>query len=76
MKNRELTNLEIIRKSKGLTREQCATLCGVAKITIQKLELGELTFNTMKLDTLLKLCKGLRVKPKDLLPIELARKIK
>lgn len=76
MKNREISKLEQIRKEKGLTREQCSMLCGVAPITIQKLEIGELTYNTMKLDTLIKLCKGLRVKPSEILPIELARKIK
>ena len=77
IKDREnLTRLEKIRKSKRLTRPQLATLSGVSKSYICALEDRKLSFEEMKLSTLLKLAKGLRVKPRDILPIELARKIK
>ena len=71
-----LTNLEIIRKGKGLTREQLAILCGVSYAQICALEDKRLSFKEMKLSTLLKLSKGLRVKPTDILPIEIAKKLK
>ena len=76
MKNREMTKLELLRKDKKLTRPQLALLCGLSKDTIQQLEIGMLSFNEMKLSTLFKLCKGLRCKPRDILPIELSRKLK
>ena len=76
MKNREISRLEQIRTNKGLTRPQLSLLSGLTKDYIQKLELGKLSFNEMKLSTLLKLSKALRVKPSDLLPLELAKKLK
>ena len=76
MKIRELTRLEKLRLEKGLTRPELASLCGVSIFYIQKLEIGELSFREMKLSTLLKLSKGLKVKPKEILPLELARELK
>ena len=76
MKNREISRLEQIRKDKGLTRPQVAMLSGLTKDYLQKLELGKLSFSEMKLSTLLKLSKALRVKPSCLLPLELAKKLK
>lgn len=76
MKIREKTRLELIRLEKKLTRNQLALLCGLNENTIKKLEYGDLRFDEMKLSTLMKLAKGLRAKPKDILPIELARKLR
>ena len=77
IKDREnLTRLEKVRKIKGLTRIQLVRLSGVSKATIQKLEDSTYPFDDIKLSTLLKLAKALRVKPSEILPIEIARKIK
>lgn len=71
-----LTRLEKIRRKKGLTRNQLAELSKVSRSQISALEDYKLTFIEMKLSTLLKLSKALRVKPSEILPIELAKKIK
>lgn len=77
IKDREnLTRLEKVRRKKGLTRIQLVRLSGVSKATIQKLEDSSYLFDDIKLSTLIKLSKALRVKPSEILPLEIAKKIK
>ena len=73
MKMIKLTNLELIRKERKLTREDLEKLSGVNKFTIQALEEGR--YDDIKLSTILSLAKALRVKGKALLPFDIAKKL-
>lgn len=69
----KLTNLELIRKERKLTREDLEKLSGVNKFTIQALEEGR--YDDVKLSTLLSLAGALRVKVKKILPFDIAKKL-
>ena len=72
-KNMKLTNLELIRTERKLTRKDLAKLSGVNEYTIQALEEGR--YDDIKLSTLLALSQALRVKAKSLLPFDIAKKV-
>ena len=69
----KLENLESIRKSKNLTRRELALLSGVKHETIVALELGKTNADNVKLSTILKLAKALKVKVVDLVDKDLQR---
>ena len=70
-----LSNLEMIRKSKELTRKDLAKLSGVNENTIQRLEQGMYNVDMVKLGTLIKLSKALKVKVVNLVDKDLKRYI-
>ena len=69
----KLFNLERIRKEKGYSRRELAILSEVSVQTIQSLEKGINNVEQVKLMTLIKIAKALKVKISDLLPKELIR---
>jgi len=70
-----MTELREYRKSKGLTREDLALKSGVAKVTIQKLEDGDVNVNDIKLSTLIKLATALRTKARNIVDKETAKRL-
>ena len=62
--------LEKIRKAKGLTRKELATISGVHEQTIKFLEKRINDPQEAKLSTLVKLAKGLHCKVRDFYPCE------
>ena len=71
MNNMKLTNLELIRKQRGLSRRELADLSCVSQATITALEYGTNDAFNVKLSTLIALAKALEVKVIDLIPNEL-----
>ena len=71
-----LSNLERIRKEKQLSRRELELLSGVKQLTIHHLETGTTNVNDVKLSTLIKLAKALKVKVIDLLDKDLQRFIR
>ena len=71
-----LSNLERIRKAKGLSREELSILSGVNPTTIQRLERGQYNVNMVKLGTLIALSKALHCKVVDLVDKDLQRYIR
>ena len=69
----KFTRLKQIRKEKKLTRDELASISGVDKGTIQKMEIGY--HNDIRVSTLIKLADALNVKVADLLEENLLRKI-
>lgn len=69
----KLYNLERIRKEKGWSRRELEALSGVKILTISNLETGSTNINNVKLSTLVKLAKALKVKVIDLLNKDLKR---
>ena len=69
----KLENLESIRKSKNLSRRELALLSGVKCETITALELGKNNADNVKLSTIIKLAKALKVKVVDLVDNDLKR---
>ena len=76
MMNKKLEKLELIRKEQKLSRRELALLSGVAESTIQALEEGMNNIDDMKLSTLIKLSKALKVKPSALLNDDIAKRLK
>lgn len=72
----KLSNLESIRKTKGLTRQELAKLSEINPATIQRLEQGMYNVNMVKLGTLIALAKALHCKVVDLLDKDLQRYIR
>lgn len=72
----KMINLKMIRKEKKLSRRELCLLSGVAEVTIKSLEVGINNINDIKLSTLLKLAKALKVKPSALLNDDIAKQIK
>ena len=70
-----LSNLETIRKTKGLTRQELADLSKVNPTTIQRLEKGMYDVNMVKLGTLIALSKALHCKVINLVDKDLKRYI-
>ena len=60
-------NLQKIRANKGFTQEELARKSGVGRVTISRLETGELKETTA--GTLIKLAKALKVTVDDLIEI-------
>ena len=72
----KMNNLKLIRKEKKLSRRELALLSGVSRQTIQALEEGFTNAEEIKLSTLIKLSKALKVKPSELLDTDIAKKLK
>ena len=72
----KLDQLQIIRKQRGLTREELAELSGVSKDTIQALENGRTNAENVKISTLVRLAKALKCRVLDLLPNEYKKKMR
>ena len=72
---RKLEGLENIRKSRSLTRADLSKLSGVPKDTIHSLEKGRTNVDNVKLSTLIKLSKALRVKVRCLVPVDVAKRL-
>ena len=72
----KMINLREIRKERKLSRRELALLSGVAEVTIMSLESGVNNINDIKLSTLLKLSKALKVKPSALLNDNIAKQLK
>ena len=60
--------LKTIRKAKGLSTRELAELSGVNQKTIESLEYGITNHLDIKLSTLIKLCRALKIKAYDLYP--------
>ena len=71
--NNKLDQLKNIRTERHLTRKDLGKLSGVAWQTIQALEDGLNNVEQVKLATLIKLAKALRVKVRDFLPKDSAK---
>lgn len=71
--NKQFLELKLIRKDKNLTREQLAQLSGVPTQTIKSLELGLVNVDNVKLSTLIKLAKALKVKVRRLIDLDNAK---
>lgn len=72
----KLDQLKIIRKQRGLTREELAEISGISRDTINALENGRTNAENVKISTLVALAKTLKCKILDLLPKEYAKKMK
>ena len=72
---KKLTNLKDIRKSRHLTAEQLSQLSGVSAAAIYALETGKNNIENVKLSTLIALSSALKIKVRDLLPVDIAKKI-
>lgn len=72
----KLENLKVIRKFKGLTREELGNKSGVSPFCIQSLEDGRTDVNNVKLSTLVKLADALNCSATELLPKELWKKFR
>lgn len=70
-----MEELKIVRKSKGLTRDDLALKSGVAKITIEKLENGKVNTDDVKLSTLIKLASALRTKVRNIVDKETSKRL-
>ena len=70
-----MLELKLVRKNKNLTRIDLSKLSGVPKVTIQKLEDGVVNTDNVKLSTLVKLASALKVKVRQILPIDTANKL-
>jgi transcriptional regulator with XRE-family HTH domain len=57
------SNLRDIRKKQGLTLEKLEAVTGIAAFHIGRLERGDSSANAR---TILKLCRGLKIRPNDL----------
>ena len=76
MNMEKLNNLKTIRNECKYTRQDLERLSGVSCVAIQRLEEGMTNVNNVKLSTLIKLAKALRVKVVDLVDKDLQRYIK
>lgn len=56
------------RKLKGLSTRELAELSGVSQFNIESLEYGKSNHLDIKLSTLIKLCRALKIKAYDLYP--------
>lgn len=65
-----MTNLAKIRKARGLSQRQLATLSAVHHIQIAKLESGERPIANIRLSTAIALADALNVDVRDLLDAE------
>ena len=65
-----MTNLAKIRKARGLSQRQLATLSSVHHIQIAKLESGERPIANIRLSTAIALADALNVDVRDLLDAE------
>lgn len=72
----KMIKLKEVRKEKGFSRRELSLLSGVAEVTIMSLEEGVNNINDIKLSTLLKLSKALKVKPSALLNDDIAKWLK
>ena len=72
----KLSNLKRIRKENKYTREDLELLSGVNRCTIQHLEEGMTNAENVKLSTLIKLAKTLRVKVWELVDKDLQKYFK
>ncbi len=60
--------LPVLRRERGLTQRQLATLTGLRADTVSALERGEAS--AIRFDTLARLCEALKCEPGDLLELE------
>ena len=72
----KMIKLKEVRKEKGFSRRELSLLSGVAEVTIMSLEEGVNNINDIKLSTLLKLSKALKIKPSALLNDDIAKWLK
>lgn len=69
----KLENLKIIRKQKGLSKRELSEISGVAQDTINNLELGRTNAYEVKISTMVKLAKALKVKVRHLVPVDIKK---
>lgn len=65
-----MTNLAKIRKARGLSQRQLATLSDVHQVMIARLESGERPITNIRLSTAIALADALNVDVRDLLDAE------
>lgn len=71
----KLEELRKIRKGRKLSRKDLSILSGVPAITISTLERGINNVENVKLSTLIKLASALKVKVREIVPPELAKRL-
>lgn len=69
-------NLRSIMVKKKLTNEKLSEISGLSVDTIGSYSQGRLPLNMIKVDTLLKLCSALKVKPYCLFETSYANKLR
>lgn len=75
METKMMIRLESIRKDRKLTRADLEKLSGVSRETIKALEKGINNIDEVKLSTLVKLARALKVKVRDIVDKDIARKL-